>query len=225
MNRFHVTLAIILQCFLNIHLSWAVPAFVTDSFKITFRSGRSNESKVLAMLPSGQAVEIVGSSGDWSRVLLSQDGESKEGWVLTRYLISRVPWETKAHFLMNENTALKEKLAFFETKSDEHALAAEELTVKLEKKSNAFETLKQKFESLKTRSSQYLALESKYKDSQSRLETAEKQIQRLDIENKKMRSLKRRKWFATGAAVLLSGTMIGLVLARRQRKRRSSFYF
>lgn len=48
--------------------SWAEKAYVTDRFKVTFRSGPSLENKVIRMLPSGQELQVLDTQGDWSHV-------------------------------------------------------------------------------------------------------------------------------------------------------------
>jgi SH3 domain protein len=78
-------------CFMN-PPSWASTAYVTDSFKIMLRTGPSTENKITAMLSSGEAVEILETREDWTRIgVLDSEGEQREGWVLTRFLIERKP--------------------------------------------------------------------------------------------------------------------------------------
>lgn len=56
------------------------------------------------------------------------------------------------------------------------------------------------------------------------LEGAQKELQRLAEENQKLRSSQKNYSFAMGALVLLFGLMIGLLIGRQQKKRRSSLY-
>ena len=71
---------------------WAVRAHVMDSFKVTLRTGPTTEKKIIAMPSSGQPVEILGSRGDWGHVrLLGHGVDNREGWMLSRFLVDRVP--------------------------------------------------------------------------------------------------------------------------------------
>jgi SH3 domain protein len=58
---------------------------------------------------------------------------------------------------------------------------------------------------------------------QSALEDSQKKVTVLSSENDKLRSSERRKWFITGALVLLCGWLIGLVRGKKQRRRRSIY--
>lgn len=92
--------------------SWASKAFVTDSFRISLRRGPSIENKILRFIPSGLPVEVYETQEGWSRVrVLEEDEGVLEGWILSRYLVRRLPWEDQAKTLKEENGRLKEKLA------------------------------------------------------------------------------------------------------------------
>jgi SH3 domain protein len=112
MSRLQFVVGIILVVWLTVQPGWAAKAYVTDSFKVTLRTGPSNENKIIAMPSSGQPVKVLDSRGDWSRVrLLGRGVDYKEGWMLSRFLVDRLPWEVQAKSLKDENTHLKEQLA------------------------------------------------------------------------------------------------------------------
>lgn len=115
MNKVRFILFFILWFCLLSHPSWAKKVYVTDTLKITLRTGPGLENKVIAMLPSGQSLEVIKTQGDWNLVrLVKSDGENKEGWVLRRYLVSDLPWEIRAKSLTRENAQLKEKISGLE---------------------------------------------------------------------------------------------------------------
>jgi SH3 domain protein len=112
MSRLQFLVGIILGVWLTVQPSWAAKAYVTDSFKVTLRTGPSNENKIIAMPSSGEPVKVLDSRGDWSRVrLLGRGVDYKEGWMLSQFLVDRLPWEVQAKSLKDENTRLKEQLA------------------------------------------------------------------------------------------------------------------
>jgi len=83
---------------------WATEAYVTASFEITLRTGPSNENKIIAMLFSGRPLDVLSTRGEWSQVkVLDSD---KEGWVLSRYLVTRLPWEVQAKKLQEDSVSL-----------------------------------------------------------------------------------------------------------------------
>ncbi len=205
---------------------WAQQAYVTDSFKITLRTGPSVENKIIEMLSSGQSLEVIDSLGDWSHVRPLERGEStKEGWVLSRFLITRLPWEMLASSLLEENTGLQEKLIPTEIKMGEALRREQKLTTQLADTTEALRKLREKYEALKQGAAQYVQLKAIHRATRSQLEGIQKEFQRVTDENKKLRSSQRNKWFATGAIVLLCGLLIGLVLGRQQKKRRSALQY
>jgi len=172
---------------LMVQTSWAEKAYVTDWFRISLRRGPGIENKILKFLPSGLPVDVLESQDGWNRVrLLEGEQPALEGWVMSRYLITRLPWEHQARSLRKENARLKEKIARIN----------EEWAEKIRRELGSTSQLKENYEAtLKT-------------------------VQRLSKENESLRSSRMKKWFVTGALVLLCGVMIGLVV----RKRKSSYY-
>jgi SH3 domain protein len=205
--------------------SWADRAYVTDSFKITLRTGPSSENKVIAMPNSGEAVEIMDSQDNWVHVRLLDRGQGTvEGWVLGRYLIERLPWELQTTNLKAENDRLKDKLANIQGEQGEATQRGQKLTGELKKTSEALKNLQSKYESLKQGASEYLNLKEEYDTTRTKLETIQKTAKTLTSENERLKSSQRNRWFATGAAVLLIGLFIGLVLGKRDKKRKSLYY-
>jgi SH3 domain protein len=225
MYRLQFIVCVILGICLVSVRSWAETAYVTDSFKVTFRSGPGLENRIINMLSSGQPLEVLDSSGEWTHVrLLGNAEDSKEGWILSQYIMTRQPWKMQALSSIEENTQIKEKLTPLENKLSDSLRYQGELETKLKDNSQALSRLKKEYESLKQGSAGYLELKATYTATQAKLETVEKEFTGLTQEYKKLSSSERNRWFATGAGVLLLGLIIGLVLGRLQRKRRSSYY-
>ncbi|MBW2567998.1 MAG: SH3 domain-containing protein [Deltaproteobacteria bacterium] len=117
MKRFKLFIPVILVLCLMGQTVWAKKAYVTDEFRISLRRGPSIENKILKFLPSGQIVEVLESQEGWCRITVSAGENSNfQGWVLSRYLISRLPWEIQAKSLIKKNALLKERLAGIEKK-------------------------------------------------------------------------------------------------------------
>lgn len=114
------------------HATWASRAYVTDSFRISLRRGPTIENKILRFIPSGLPVEIHETLNGWSRVRLLEDDDGiLEGWVLSRYLVKRLPWADQARTLKEENARLKEKLAVIDKKWEEKIHREQGLTERL----------------------------------------------------------------------------------------------
>jgi SH3 domain protein len=207
-------------CFMN-QPGWATTAYVTDSFKITLRTGPSAENKITAMLSSGERVEVLESRDDWTRVqVLGSDGEKKEGWVLSRFLIEREPWEMQAGNLAKENASFKEKLAEIEKKWKESSDRAQELQENLEATSESLKRVQTDFDSLRNESSDFLKLKQEHETAMSNLKTAQDAVQRLTKENEILEYSRTAQWLLAGALIFVVAWLIGLIIGRREKKRR-----
>jgi SH3 domain protein len=204
--------------------SWAETAYITDKFKVTFRSGPSLDNKVVRMLPSGQELEVLDTQGDWSHVrIVGEEGDGSDGWILSRFLIERLPWEKKAALLEKQNQELSAKLAATDETQKAASTQAQQLSGDLKKAQASLQDLKKRYDNLKKGASSYLALKEDYNGMKSALDSTQKKVTDLSDENAKLRSSERRKWFITGALVLLCGWLIGLLMGKKQRRRRSIY--
>ncbi|MDY6881179.1 MAG: TIGR04211 family SH3 domain-containing protein [Thermodesulfobacteriota bacterium] len=218
-------LVIVLGIFLMPKAGWADRAYVTDSFEITLRSGPSIQNRVLTMPTSAQAVEILDTQDTWSHIrLVGGPQADMEGWVLSRYLVSRLPWKLQSESLEKNNALLAEKLAVLEKEYRETSNREKELVRDLQKEVTALKKLKTDYESLKSGAANYVKLKAEYDKTSTALGAIQKKAQELTKENDGLKFSQRNKWFATGAAVLLIGLITGLMLGRREKKRKSLYY-
>jgi SH3 domain protein len=224
MKRLAMALGIILGIGLLGPWSWAETAYVTDSLRITLRTGPSVDNKIIGILESGEVVEVLNTQDDWSFIRISQEaGEGKDGWVLSRYLMSREPWVVQAESLREENTRLRERMAILESRLDEAIRKEQALSKEGEQAAKDLDAIKEEYEALKEGAQGYLQLQATHKATRSELETARNEVRRLADEVEELRSSQVNRWFATGALVLLCGLLIGLLIGRQQKRRRSLY--
>jgi SH3 domain protein len=130
---------------------WAYKAYVTDSFRISLRRGPSIENKILKFIPSGQPLKVLESQEGWSRVKASESEEGMvEGWVLSRYLITRAPWQRQAESLKQDNTRLKEEIALVSSKASKERGRTRDVIKDYEATLKTVQTVTQKNESLRS---------------------------------------------------------------------------
>ena len=200
-------------------------AYVVNPTKITLRKGPGVGEKIIAMLPQDEPVEILETQKGWSRVrLLRPDRKKREGWVVSGYLVSRVPWKTQVGLLKEENARLKDKLSTVEKEWKALSTERKELSEKLKKTAEALDQVKTEYNALKNEASGFLKLRKEYESVKAKMEKALETTKRLTEENTVLKSSQRNTWFLTGAAVLLVGLIFGLIMGRQQKKRRSSYY-
>jgi SH3 domain protein len=224
MKKFRLVFFVILGLFLMGQTSWAKKAYVTDSLEITFRTGPSTENKIITFLRSGQPLDVLESREDWSRVrLIGPELDHTDGWVLSRYLSTQVPWEIQAVSLKKENARLQEELGRIKEQWRKAVQEEKGFSEELKGNQEALQRVQNAYEALKHEAADFLKLKSVHEATSRTLETARETVQNLTKENEDLRSSQKNKWFATGALVLLCGLMIGMLTGRQYRKRKTYY--
>jgi SH3 domain protein len=225
MYRLQIIFTVVLGICITGQWSWAEQAYVTDNLKITLRTGPSTSNKIIGMLSSGNLVDLLGSEGDWSNIRTQVAGNNaKEGWVLSRYLTTRQPAMIQIDAFREENTRLKEQMAVLQQKMQDMDRLNGELTEKLNGTTKALDSLDLDYKKLKQGSAEYLKLKEAYAVVESKLKKARQEVALLDESYKKIKYSERNIWFATGAAILLIGVICGVVLGRREKRRKPRYY-
>jgi SH3 domain protein len=223
MNRFYFIIGIIIGFCSVGQFGWAKAAYIIDFTNVNFRSGPSTEHRVIATLSSGHPLEILGTEGSWSHVSFKENEDSiKEGWILSRYLMTRLPWELKAKSLNQENATLKEKLAPTEKRLEEKTLKEQNLGTKLQHSIEELDKVRQELKSIKEGAAEYLDLKKKHEKLRPQLKKFQKENKELTEGYNKLKSSQRIKWFVAGGVVLICGLFIGLLLGGRKRYSKSS---
>jgi SH3 domain protein len=187
---------------LNPGSTFGETVYVKGVMKITMRTGPGVEHKIVAMVESGDTLEVVEFNRDWSRV---RNSNGKEGWVLTRYVTTDVPVTLVAATLKRENTVLKEALDKVRVENADLA------GVKAK-----FETLENSYSLLKKEAAEFLSLKEKYREMTQTFEDQQVHIAALERRLGK----EEIKWFLSGAGVLVAGIILGI---SAKKKKRSSF--
>ena len=196
--------------------------YVSDVLEITMRSGKGTSYGITRMLRSGTAVQVleVDKKAGYSKVRTSS---GKEGWVLSR-------------FLMNGKAA-RERLAAAEKSLAELELENRKLTTAMsaltdEKKllqnnlgdlEGESRSVSQELAEIKHTASSALAIDSENKDLKSRLVSLERELQTVQQENQSLKDRTARDWFMVGAAVVLLGIIIGLIIPKIRFRKKSSW--
>lgn len=200
---------------------WAARAYVTDSFEITLRTSPGNENKIIAMLFSGRPLEILSTQGEWSQVKVLDDG--KEGWVLSRYLVTRLPWEAQAKKLQEDSESLNAKLNRLQKEATDESQQRQGSAAELKRKTQEFEALSKKYLELKKGAEGYLRLKATHETTEKNWKAAKSELSKITAENEALRSSQNNRSFLSGALVLLCGLLIGGIAGRQQKKRRSLY--
>lgn len=179
----------------------AETVYVGGVMKITLRTGPGTKHKILAMVATGDSLEILENGRDWTRV---RNADGQEGWVLTRFTTREVPMERQVDELEAKNRALTDQVE----KIREENRDVEATRKKLEFIENAYNELRQK-------SADFLALETAHEEmtqaftrQKDRVLLLESRLSKEDI-----------KWFLSGAGVLVVGLFLGVSSRKKTRSR------
>jgi SH3 domain protein len=189
--------------------------YVSDILKLTLRTGPSTENKILAVIESGQMLDVVKAGDEWSQAQLP---DGKEGWVLSRYLtphetnnIKLERLEAKHKNLMIQSAALLE---------ENNRLKAESKKRSIEFEANQKQMLKAQtdYETLKTEVAEFITLKSKYENAISQLAEQTAKAEKLEEQLTGLELTYYIKWFLAGSGVLVIGFLIGFSTKRQRRR-------
>jgi len=205
---------------LLILLSTAVQAetmYVSDLAEITLRTGKGIDHKIIAMVKSGAQVEVLEPDDQWTKVRLPG---GKEGWLVSRFLTSKIPSSIALQELKQKHEAL---LALADSPYKEITKLQEEnqrLSSELSFSDKALSELTESYEALKSKSAKLSKVQAGYQNSASQLTEQKQRADKLEAELSKLEMRHHIRWFLSGAAVLFVGFLMGF--STKQKRRRSS---
>jgi SH3 domain protein len=187
------------------------------------RSGKSNQHRIIRTLESGEKLRVLENGKKYSRV---KTDKGETGWVLTRYLSGEPaarlvlpPVRAKLEKLEKENTELSSSLKTVTKERDSLKVAAASLE-RLEKK---HKKLLEESVRLKDAASKSNNLSAESKDLARKNATLESQMDLMMRELRSLRDGSNRLWFLSGAGVILIGIVIGVIIARSRKEKKSSW--
>ena len=200
----------------------AEPAWVSDQFEITLRSGPSTSNAIQLMVDSGTRLEVLERDAEsgYSRV---QTQGGTEGWVLTRYLMNepsaREQLQTLTSQLTNATSRGSSLNSQLQAIRAEQNSATQQIAT-LEREKAAVE---EELAEIKRTAANVLAIDDQNKSLMDQLAAAQIRADTLEQENRELASQTTRYWFMAGALVLLVGIILGIWLPRIRWQRRSRY--
>ena len=203
-------------------LAQAETRYVSDRLEIQMRTGKGTQFKILRMLPSGTALEVleVDQQNGYSRV---RSAGGVEGWVLNRYLM-------KGKAARDRLAEAEKELARLELENRKLSGSVGELrnakgSIDQERGALSKENrkLSQELEAIRRTASSALAIDAENRDLKSKIVAYERQAQTLKQENEGLKDRTARDWFMVGAGVTILGMIIGLIIPRIRWRKKSSW--
>jgi SH3 domain protein len=214
LKRFKLLGLVLLFCLFSASV-YGETMYVSDILKLTLRTGPSIENKIIAVIESGQMMEVIKFGDEWSQVQLPN---GKEGWVLSRYLTTSETHNIKLERLEAKHKNLMIQAA--ELLEENNRLEAENKRVSTEFNANQKQLVKMKadYEALKTEAAEFLTLKTNYKRAASQLAEQTAKAKQLEEELSSLEMNTYIKWFLAGSGVLIVGFLIGFSTKRQRRR-------
>ena len=200
--------------------SVAETVYVTEEFEITMRTGPGSDRKIISLVQSGKALDILEKGEEWSMV---RTLGGKEGWVLNRYLTPSQPSAMVLDRVRQDYDVLNAKYEGLKETFDELEAQKKATDSDLSKNVKDRDQLSAAYETLKKESSEFLKLKKRHQQMTADLEAEKTLSAKLVEENMQMKRSRIIQWVLTGGGIMLVGFFIGLFSSSR-RKSRSSLY-
>ena len=200
--------------------SVAETVYVSENFEITMRTGPGTDRKIISLVESGKALEILEKGEEWSKV---RTINGKEGWVLNRYLSASQPCAMVLDRVRQDYDVLAAKYKDLKDNFDELNAQKKSTDADLSQNQKDRDELSTAYETLKREAADFLKLKQRHKQMTADLDAEKTLAAKLDEENMQLKRSRIIQWVLTGGGIMLVGFFIGLFSSSR-RKSRSSLY-
>lgn len=201
--------------------AFAEVKYVTDILRITLRTGPDTTNKIIKTLHSGAKLEILEETDNGYTMVRLED--QTEGWVRSQYLQT----EPAARNLITDATAnierLNEELSKLKIEANKLSINKSELEIERNNLLNVKSDLEKENRHFNKIASRPIELDNDNKKLKKLNVSLEHNLQRLTQENQILKDRDSRTWFIAGAAVLLFGMLIGIIIPKIKWKKKSSW--
>lgn len=208
-------LCFLLTLWMGMAVASAETRYVSESCEIAVRTGPALDRKIIALVPSSTAVEIINAGDEWCEVRLPS---GKEGWSQTKELSTELPSEIK---LARMEKKLADTLAQSkETQEKMGAVATESKTVNTEltQTREALQKTEAAFEALKKESAEFLKFKANYDKNLKELNEAKERANKFESELNRLDSSQLTEGFLYGGGLVIFGFIAGFILKRPRRR-------
>ncbi|QYZ65634.1 MAG: membrane protein [Gammaproteobacteria bacterium (ex Lamellibrachia satsuma)] len=193
--------------------------YVTDILKVTMRSGESSSHRILRMLNSGTAVEVLESNSESGYSKIRTSG-GQIGYILNRQLMVKpsarsqlTSMEQRLQELQEAPGKLSSKLADLQQQHKALQAAHKEL-MQIKKK------LDSNLQNIQRTASSAIRISNERNELRTQVKELTRQVGELKQENQDLSNKATRDWFLIGAGVIIAGILIGLILPHLRFQRR-----
>lgn len=194
--------------------------YVSDQFEITLRTGPSTGNQIVRMLESGTRLETLEQDAESGYTRVRTLGGT-EGWVLTRYLVAEPVARDQLADMRQRLENMRNQSGDLGAQLDDLTRANQEAEVRIRTLEAEKKQLEAELAEIRRTAANVLAIDAENNALREQLSSAEVQIAALQQENGELASRRNRDWFIAGAAVLLAGVLVGIIVPRIRLRKRS----
>ena len=194
--------------------------WISDQFEVTLRTGKSTKQSIIRLLPSSTKVTVLEQDDElgYTRVRTSN---GTEGWVLTRYLISSQTAQLQLSGLQTRLRKSEETERQLQVRIRVLLRKQTDLQSQLGRTETSSRRLQQQLDEIRKLSSDTIQLYDQNEQLKQKLIDTEQRINELESVNRKLSDSSNREWFIVGAAVVIIGLILGLIIPRMRWHKKS----
>lgn len=194
--------------------------YVSDMLEVPLRTGSSLGHRIVRMLPSGTAVEVIRTDKDTGYSLVKTPNGT-QGWILTRYLMDEPSARERLAEAQQALEPLTTENADLKARIDTLTAEKTELESSYEQLSEENRRLSQELTQIRRTAANAVAIDEQNKALQERVVSLEQALQIAQQENQSLADRSAKRWFLLGAGVLLLGIILGLIVPRLRWQKRN----
>jgi len=202
--------------------AFAAPAWVSDQFEITLRTGPSTSNSIQLMIDSGLRLEVLERDADTGYSKVRTPGGT-EGWVLSRYLMNEPSAREQLQKLSSQLTSANSRGSSLDAQMKGITAEYDSANRKIKELERAKAAVEKELSEIKRTAANVLSIDKQNKTLMDQLAAAQIRADTLEQENRELSSQTTRYWFMAGALVLLVGIFLGIWLPRVRWQRRSRY--
>lgn len=202
--------------------SLAQDLYITDQFEVTLRSGTSTSNSIIAMLKSGQKVELL-EQDVATKYSLVQTEDGKKGYVLTRYLDEQASGRERFNNLQQQAEQLKATISQLKKQLSEFKSTKQGDDQNISQLQSDLARTRKALADLREATSDTVRVLEQNENLQTRINVLESEKKILTDENMQYKDRTAMDWFIRGAGVSLAAFLIGIIVTRIRWKKRDSW--
>lgn len=182
---------------------------------ITLRTAPGSDRKIISLLPTGRALEVVTPGDDWTEV---RTAGGKQGWALTRYLTPSEPAANTLARLQKQHATIKAKYQALQQQVGQMSSQGKSLSGDLASTQTALQKLTAEHETLKNESKEFLKLKAKYQKALKDANAARTKKEELEQELQSLYYSKVLRGMLIGGGLIVLGFITAWILKRPKRR-------